>query len=398
MMQPVVSCSLIRPMTMPVRMSHSSGPVKKTPFNSLHKELGGKMIEFFGWEMPVQFPTGVMGEVALCRNGAAVFDVSHMGQLKVYGSKRIDWVERMTVADVKNLPENNIKLSIIPNEKGCTVDDTMVTKCKDHLYIIVNSACYDKDMKHFKKYLSEFPGVRIENLYDTHAMIAIQGPASEEAMKTLLDKDKAAYLDKMPFMTRMVARVAGCDDCVISRSGYTGEDGFEISVPRKNAIKLGRALCNAPNCGPAGLGSRDTLRLEAALSLYGQDLDDKSTLVEAGLNWVVPKRRRQEGGFLGASVILKQMKEGVAKKRVGLIVDTAPAREHAPVLSVTGKEIGVITSGGPAPTIGKNVALATVPTEYSSIGTKLKVKVRGKAYNATVTKQPFVPHRYKKDL
>eukprot|EP01105_Mastigella_eilhardi_P006296 TRINITY_DN17924_c0_g1_i1.p1 TRINITY_DN17924_c0_g1~~TRINITY_DN17924_c0_g1_i1.p1 ORF type:complete len:395 (-),score=101.48 TRINITY_DN17924_c0_g1_i1:55-1239(-) len=385
--------------SMPVRMSSgpAAGLVKKTPLNMLHYEMNAKMIEFFGWEMPVQYPQGVKSEVALCRNGAAVFDVSHMGQLKVYGKSRNEWAERVVVGDIKGLKPNHIKYSVIPNERGGTIDDTMFCNAGDHIYVVVNSACYEKDMKHFAKTLVDFPDVRIENLYDTHALIAIQGPASEETVKKLLPTDKAAYLSRMPFMTRMISEVAGIADCIVSRSGYTGEDGFEISVPREKAIHLGRALCyGGPNVGPAGLGSRDTLRLEASLSLYGQDLDDQSTLVESGLQWCMSKRRRREGGFIGADVICRQLRESVKKQRVGLIVSGAPAREHATVHDQTGKQIGMVTSGGPAPTIGKNVAMATVPSVYAALGTPLQVKIRGRFSPAVVSKMPFLPNRFKR--
>jgi aminomethyltransferase len=248
-------------------------------------------------------------------------------------------------------------------------------------------------MKHFAGFFAEFPGVQLEPLYDTHALVAIQGPKAAHAVGMLLSQEDAAKMAKIPFMSRMYATIDGVP-VILSRCGYTGEDGFEICMPIANAPDIVRRMAKLPSVGFAGLGARDSLRLEAALSLYGHDLNDDITLVEAGQGWTVSKRRRQTGGFIGAEKILKQLREGVAKKRIGLVTEGAPVRDGAAVHAKDGKKIGVVTSGGPSPTTGKNIAMAFVDAGFSKLDTELLVNVRNKMQKAVVSRMPFFPHRY----
>lgn len=274
----------------PCRSSHSSGPLRRTPFYELHKESGAKFIDFFGWEMPVLYNgLGVKKEVEVCRKGAAIFDVSHMGQVRIHGPDREKFIEKMTVVDIKKAPYRSLKYTIIPNSRGGTIDDAVVSRLEDHLHLVINSACYDKDMKHFAAHLIEFPGLQLEPLYDTHALVAIQGPKAERTLAALMSPEDAARIRNLKFMTRMNATLGGVSGVIVSRCGYTGEDGFEVCMPIRSANELVRKMTTIPDVAFAGLGARDSLRLEAALTLYGNDLSEDITLSEAGLNWTVCK-------------------------------------------------------------------------------------------------------------
>jgi aminomethyltransferase len=360
-------------------------------------EKGGKMINFCGWSMPVLYEeTGVLKEVELCRNGAAIFDVSHMGQVRIWGPGRQAFMERVSCVDIAGTQLNQVKYTVINDQRGGAIDDAMVSRLPDHLHLVINSACYDKDMAHFREQLRDFPNVRLEPLYQTHAMIAIQGPRSEEVVSQLLSPVDAATLSKMTFMTRLITTLGGVENVALTRSGYTGEDGFEISIPIKHAPALVDKLSRIPGAGMAGLGSRDCLRLEAALTLYGNDMTSDINFIEAGQAWALTKRRREEGGFIGAGEILRQLKEGVKRKRVGLVIEGAPAREGAPIHDPnTKKQVGVVTSGGPSPSTGQNVALGLIPTPMAKMGSPMLVGVRGKLLAAQIVKMPFFPHRYK---
>nr|AJE29365.1 mitochondrial glycine cleavage system T protein [Mastigamoeba balamuthi] len=388
------------PLSLPARMSSapSGKPPKRTPMYDLHVKKGGKMIEFCGWSMPVQFEgMGVLKEIELCRKGAAIFDISHMGQIWIYGPGRSKFIEHVTTVDT-DMEVGNIRYAVITDANGGALDDSMLCRQPDHLCLVVNAACYDGDIAHLRREARDWPNVVLRECYDTHGMFIIQGPRAEEVVSRFLSAADAATLARTPFMNRISVTLCGVDGVTMSRSGYTGEDGFEISAPRKEISRIVETLSNAPGCGLAGLGARDTLRLEAALTLYGNDMSREINFLEAGQSWALSKRRREEGGFIGAGEILRQLREGVKRKRVGLVIQGAPARDHTPLFDPKDpkKQIGVITSGGPSPTAGLNIGLGLVPTPYAKVGDTLLAQVRGKMLNAKIVKMPFVPHHYKK--
>ncbi|EGC28969.1 aminomethyltransferase [Dictyostelium purpureum] len=379
----------------------SSTELKKTSLNQLHKELGGKMVPFCGWEMPVQYPAGVLKEHMHCRKESSLFDVSHMGQLRFHGKDRVKFFESIVVADLQSLAAGHSKLSVFTTENGGIIDDTMITNAGDSLYVVVNAGCADKDIAHINQQMKLFKekgnDVSMELLEDL-SLIAIQGPATEVILQKMVKQD----ITNMEFMTQRVMNIAGID-CIVTRCGYTGEDGFEISVPSNKAVQLAEILLSTSNANsehgikPAGLGARDSLRLEAGLCLYGHDLNDQISPIEASLNWLISKRRREEGGFPGASKIQQQLKDGVSQKRVGLIVEGSPAREGSLILDPSNnQEIGRVTSGTLSPVTRQAISMGYVSTPLSKVGTKVNVSVRNKIIPATISKMPFVPTHYKK--
>lgn len=371
----------------------SSQPLKRTPLYDLNVELGGKIVPFCGWEMPVQFPDGILKSHLWTRENASLFDVSHMGQLHFFGKDRLDFIESLVVGDIKGLEAGNGRLSVITNEKGGIIDDTVITKQENHLYMVINAGCADKDLEYIRGKLKEWQAkgkdVSLEVL-EGQGLIALQGPKAAAVLQGLTSVD----LTKLNFMSGRKIPVAGLDTYV-TRCGYTGEDGFEISVAAKDTEKLARELLKNKDVLAAGLGPRDSLRTEAGLCLYGNDIDETTTPIEAGLTWTIGKRRREQGGFPGADVILRQLKEGVSRKRVGFLVDGTIAREHTPI-TLGGEKIGEITSGTFSPNLKRAIAIGYVATPQSSVGSQVEVTVRGKNHPATVTKMPFVPTRYYK--
>eukprot|EP01132_Coremiostelium_polycephalum_P004555 gene4555-5676_t len=378
--------------------SSNTDALKKTSLNQLHKDLGAKMVEFCGWEMPVLYPAGVLKEHHHCRDESAFFDVSHMGQIRVHGKDRVKFFESIVVADLQSLPEGSSKLSVFTNDKGGIIDDTMITNAGDSLYVVVNAGCADKDIAHINQKMSEFRSkggdVSLELLSDL-SLIAVQGPKTESVLSTLVGK--GVDLSKMEFMTQRRMTVGGID-CLVTRCGYTGEDGFEISVPSNKAVELAQILLKSGEIKPAGLGARDSLRLEAGLCLYGHDLNEDITPIEATLGWLLSKRRKEEGGFPGADIIKQQLKEGVSKKRVGITFDGPSAREGAKIIDPNTKaEIGTVTSGTISPRLKKSISMCYLSTPFSKNDTPVSVLSRtGKEIAATVTKMPFVPTNYKK--
>jgi len=379
----------------------SNEKLEKTAFYDMHLELGGKMVPFAGYELPVQFEgLGVLKEHLHTRaaGSASLFDVSHMGQLRWRGKDAVKFVEKMVVGDIAGLKDGDGRLSLIMNDKGGIMDDTVISNAGDHLYMVVNGACKHKDMAHFNRYLKEESNmdVSMEYLHD-HQLLALQGPGAATALARLAP---SLDLAKMPFMAGAVATVAGIDNCRVTRCGYTGEDGFEVSVDYGNATKLMIALLEQPEVKPCGLGARDSLRLEAGLCLYGNDLDEDTNPVEAGLTWTIggPKsRRRIEQGFLGASTFLKP--DGklmpVTRKRVGFFGMKAPARQHTEVFSADGsKKIGEISSGGFGPTVKAPVSMGYIETDFSKEGTEVNLNVRGKMMPCKVAKMPFCETNY----
>ncbi|KJE89368.1 glycine cleavage system protein T [Capsaspora owczarzaki ATCC 30864] len=377
----------------------ATGPSKRTALYDFHVAKGGKMVPFAGWDMPVQYSDlGIIASHHHTRENASLFDVSHMLQFRLHGAQRVQFLESLVVADVAGLAETAATLSVFTNEKGGIIDDTVISNAGQTLYVVSNAGCADKDLAHLNAQLARFNAekkadVRLQ-IVET-ALLALQGPKAAAALQALVpSKD----LSKLPFMHGVDGvTVDGVANCRVTRCGYTGEDGFEISIPNQHAVQIAEKLLTNPAVKLAGLGPRDSLRTEAGLCLYGNDIDETTTPVEAALKWTIAKRRREQGGFLGDKVILQQLKDGVSRTRIGLVADVGPAaRQHSKILTADGEVIGEVTSGCPSPSAQKNVAIGYVPPAFSKNGTALQVEVRGKKYPAVVSKMPFVPTRYYK--
>jgi aminomethyltransferase len=371
-------------------MENTTQALSRTPLYNLHVELGARMVPFAGYEMPVQYPTGVLKEHNHTRAQAGLFDVSHMGQVRLSGPEAAAALETLVPVDIIDLPLNTQRYALFTNEQGGILDDLMVSNAGDHLFVVVNAACKEQDIAHMRKHLGS--RCKVEELAD-RALLALQGPAAGAVMARL-----AQDVAKLVFMQTAKATLVGVE-CFISRSGYTGEDGFEISVPNDKAEELARLLLAQPEVAPIGLGARDSLRLEAGLCLYGHDIDTTTTPVEGSLSWALSKSRRADGkrpgGFPGADVILRQLAEGVSRKRVGLAVkDRLPVREGAEIVDANGVVVGKVTSGGFGPTVNGPVAMGYVTAAHAAVGTPLQAIVRGKPVPVEVAKTPFVPQRY----
>jgi len=367
-------------------MSEQSKDLKKTPLDSLHRELGGKMVPFAGYDMPVQYPAGILSEHTHTREQASLFDVSHMGQAAIRGTDPVAALEALVPGDLQALSHGQMRYTMFTNDQGGILDDLMVTRRGDHLFLIVNAACKEQDFEHMQAHLGE--GNELEIMED-RALLALQGPQAAAVLGRLAP---AARL--MNFMTSEPLSI-GDIPCIISRSGYSGEDGYEISLPAEEAERLARLLLDEPEVRAAGLGSRDSLRLEAGLCLYGSDIDETTTPIEAGLIWTISKRRREEGGFPGASVVQDQIANGALRRRVGIKPDgKAPARAHTEITDTEGNTIGEITSGGFGPSVGGPVAMGYVKIPFAKAETPINLMVRGKAQPARVFKLPFSEHRY----
>lgn len=373
--------------------------LNKTPLTDLNVELGGKMVEFAGYEMPIQFPEGVMKEHLHTRAKAGLFDVGHMGQviLRPKSGKVEDAalaLERLVPVDVLGLKPGRQRYGLFTDANGGILDDLMFANRGDHLYLVVNASCKVQDIAHLRKHLSDVCDV--EELAD-RGLIALQGPAAESALAKL-NPDVAV----MTFMDVRDVTLAGAP-CIISRSGYSGEDGYEISVPGDKAVELAKILLADPDVHPIGLGARDSLRLEAGLCLYGNDIDTTTTPVSASLEWAVQKVRRnggaRAGGFPGADVILPEFEQGASRRRVGLAPEgRAPVRAGAELFvdESSAAPIGKVTSGGFGPTVGRPVAMGYVAASSSEIGTRLFVEVRGNRLPILVSPLPFITPRYKR--
>ena len=373
--------------------------LKRTPLHALHLALGGKMVPFAGYDMPVQYATGVLREHLHTRASAGLFDVSHMGQiaLRPKSGKVEDAalaLERLVPQDIAAIAPGRQRYAQFTNEAGGILDDLMVANFGSHLFVVVNAACKAEDEAHLRARLSDT--CVIEPLPD-RALIALQGPKAESALAKL-----CADAPAMRFMDSAPRQVSGFD-CFVSRSGYTGEDGFEISVPAEHAEALTNALLTDPDVLPIGLGARDSLRLEAGLCLYGHDIDTATTPVEGALEWSIQKSRRaggvRAGGFAGADRILSQFEKGAASRRVGLRPQgRAPVREGAVLFedATSSEPIGRVTSGGFGPSLNAPVAMGYLPSSLSAIGTSVFAEVRGQRLPLTVAAMPFVPNTYKR--
>jgi aminomethyltransferase len=365
--------------------------LRRTPLHALHVELGAKMVPFAGYDMPVQYPAGILTEHLHTRAKAGLFDVSHMGQLRLTakpGRNAAGALERVVTSDIAGLGQAKTRYALFTNETGGILDDLMVTNLGDHLMLVVNAGCKEDDEAHLRANIAG--DVEIENL-NKRSLLALQGPAAAEALARLVPDCR-----ELEFMNAAFWMIEGAR-CFVTRSGYTGEDGFEISVPDDAAEALARRLLAMPEVKPIGLGARDSLRLEAGLCLYGHDIDTTTTPIEAGLAWSIGARRRKEGGFPGAAVIQKQLAEGPARRRVGILPDgRQPARDHTEVQDISGKKLGEITSGGFGPSIGGPVAMGYVGASAAKPGTALTLLVRGKPQPAKTAALPFVKHNYKR--
>jgi len=357
------------------------------PLDAWHRARGGRMVEFAGYWMPIQYE-GIMAEHLWVRDSAGLFDVSHMGQLHLGGDGLDDALEALIPADVKGLKPDHQKYSLLLADNGGILDDLMLTRWDDgSIYMVVNGAVKYDDIAHLRDHL---PDEITLNHMDEAALLALQGPKAVDALERL-----APGVAELTFMKGGRFDWSGAS-LWISRSGYTGEDGFEISVPAAFAEALADALAAQPEVKPIGLGARDSLRLEADLPLYGHDLDPETTPIMAALNFAVAsKRRREEANFPGAARILMERENGAIVRRVGLLVEgRQPVREGAAVLDGDGSEVGKVTSGGFAPTLGQPIAMAYVPVAMAEPGARIQLTQRGKVHEATVAAMPFVPHRY----
>lgn len=376
-----------------------SAELQKTPLYDLHIELGARMVPFAGYDMPVQYPAGVLKEHLHTRAKCGLFDVSHMGQVEIraksgtYEDAALA-LESLVPVDILGLKEGRQRYGFFTDDNGCILDDLMLANRGDHLFVVVNAGCKQADIAYMQKHLSD----RVDVTYlEDRALLALQGPKAEKVLTELW-----AGLYAMKFMD--VREVALHDiPAIVSRSGYSGEDGFEISVPANKAEELARILLNHPDCEAIGLGARDSLRLEAGLCLYGNDIDTTTSPIEAGLEWAIQKARRtggaRVGGFPGADRILSELENGTSRRRVGLKPEgKAPVRGHAKLYAdAEGKtELGEVTSGGFGPSVEGPIAMGYVPATHSEPGTQIYAEVRGKYLPVTVAAMPFVAPTYKR--
>jgi aminomethyltransferase len=367
----------------------SSAALKRTALHALHVELGARMVPFASYDMPVQYPSGIIAEHRHTRSAAGLFDVSHMGQARLLGDDPAAAFERLVPGDIVGLAPGGMRYSLLLDETGGIIDDLMATRSVEGtgvLQLVVNAACKDGDFAHIAAALT---GVATLERDDDRALLALQGPQAAAVLARL-----APAAGKLAFMQGAPMTVDGAQ-CFVTRSGYTGEDGFEISVANGAAEELARRLLAEPEVAPVGLGARDSLRLEAGLCLYGHDIDRDTTPVEAALAWTIARRRREARDFPGAARILAQLVDGAPRRRVGLLVDgRAPAREGAPIADAAGNRVGTVTSGGFAPTLERPIAMGYVARANAAPDTLLTLSVRDRPVAARVTKLPFVAANY----
>jgi aminomethyltransferase len=360
--------------------------LEQTPLHALHLALGARMVPFAGYEMPLQYPSGILQEHLHTRSQAGLFDVSHMGQLRVVGGGSASALEQLVPGDLMALAPLRMRYTLLLNESGGIFDDLVTTRLEDGFFLVVNAACKDADLAHLRDRLA---GAATVDPFADQALLALQGPAAAAVLSRYLEG-----VGRLGFMTAVETRLDG-RNCLVTRSGYTGEDGFEISLAAEDASAVAEMLLAEPEVRPIGLGARDSLRLEAGLCLYGHDIDETTTPVEAGLAWTIGKRRRAEGGFPGAAVVLRQLAEGAQRRRVGIRPDgRAPARADTPIVDGAGAGIGRVTSGGFGPSVGGPIAMGYVDRGHATEGSALALLVRGLPRPAKVVPLPFVPTRY----
>ena len=370
-----------------------SSELREVPLDALHRELGARMVRFAGYSMPVQYRQGLIAEHCHTRSAAGLFDVSHMGQLRLVGADASAALETLMPVDVIGLGVGKQRYGLLTNDAGGIIDDLMFVNRGNDLFLIVNGACKAGDIAHIEQRI----GSRCEVIpMPDQALLALQGPQAAAVLQRL-----APGVEQLVFMTGGRFEIAGCD-CFVTRSGYTGEDGFEMSVPAAQVETLARTLLDQPEVAPVGLGARNSLRLEAGLCLYGSDFDATTTPVEAGLNWAIQKVRRaggeREGGFPGAPIIIAQQDQytrALARKRVGLVaLERIPVREHTELHDSAGMRVGEVTSGLLSPTLGEPIAMGYVSLESAAIGTRLDAIVRAKRVPMQVRAMPFALTHY----
>ena len=362
--------------------------LNRTPLHDLHVALGARMVPFAGYEMPIQYANGILAEHRWTRNEAALFDVSHMGQITIRGEGRVAALEALLPGDLVSLAPGRMRYTMLTRDDGGILDDVIVTNVGDYLFLVVNAARKQADLAHLRGALPT--ACKLTELSE-RALLALQGPLAVAVMARL-----APGAENLDFMSAAPFVVDG-SPVAITRSGYTGEDGFEISVLAADAVRIAELLLDNDEVMPAGLGARDTLRLEAGLCLYGHDIDETTTPIEAGLAWTISKRRRVEGGFPGADRILREIADGPARRRVGLSIEgRSPAREHAVIVDTKETRIGTVTSGGFGPTVGAPVAMGYVEVGHAEVNTPIEILIRGKPRPSRVARLPFVAHRYVK--
>ncbi|MGE0421105.1 MAG: glycine cleavage system aminomethyltransferase GcvT [Reyranellaceae bacterium] len=367
----------------------SSAPLQRTPLHDLHRKLGAKMVPFAGYEMPVQYPQGVLGEHLHTRASCGLFDVSHMGQIRLTakpGQSLAGAVESLVPGDIGGLKPGQMRYTQLTHDSGGILDDLMVTSTGDHLLLVVNAACKHDDLAHIRAGIGA--RVEIEPMF-ARGLLALQGPKAVDVLSRYAPQARA-----MVFMTGAFLHIDGIE-CYVTRSGYTGCDGYEIATPADSAAHVARLLLGHEEVKPIGLGARDSLRLEAGLCLYGHDIDTTTTPIEAGLLWSIGKERRAQGGFPGAAVVQKQIAEGAPRRRVGLKPEGRTiAREGAEIVDGSGRVVGKVTSGGFGPSLNGPMAMGYVERPLAANGTKLALMVRGKPVAAEVVPMPFVKHTY----
>ena len=365
--------------------------IRKTPFHQMHVDAGAKMVPFAGYEMPVSYPLGIKKEHTHTRERAGLFDVSHMGQIRLSGEQVMAALESLVPVDIIDLPKMKTRYALFTNENGGVLDDLMVTNLGDNsLFLVVNAACKYADFKHLQDHLGSSCELELD---DDLALLALQGPKAAKVLSGL-----APAVNEMTFMTAKQVMINDIS-CFITRSGYTGEDGFEISVSSQDAENLADILLSSEEVDWIGLGARDSLRLEAGLSLYGHELDTSHSPVESSLNWALSKVRRlggeREGNYLGDKIILNQLQHGSDTKVVGLLPEgRMPVRDGATIQDENGNQIGYVTSGGFGPTLNKPISIARLETKYTNSQSKLFALVREKKIAVEIIKLPFVKHNY----
>jgi aminomethyltransferase len=369
--------------------------LRRTPLHDLHQRLGARMVAFAGYSMPVQYGRGLIAEHRQCREAAALFDVSHMGQVSLVGADAARALETLVPVDVVDLAVGRQRYAFFTNAQGGMLDDLMIARPAPEaglgdLLLVVNAGCKDDDLRHLQTHIGHRCGVRA---HPERALLALQGPLAVAALARL-----NPAISSLPFMGGTALDLAG-HACFVTRSGYTGEDGFEISVPESQAVSLAERLLAQPEVAPAGLGARDTLRLEAGLCLYGHDIDATTTPVEAGLTWAIQKVRRpgggRAGGYPGAAAIEGQLATAPPRRRVGLVgLERVPVREGTTLFDARGHALGKVTSGTLAPGVDKVIAMAYLPLDHAAAQHEVHAEVRGRRVPMRVSPMPFSPHRY----